>query len=432
MLVGVEAPCRRLRAVSTVGIVNRARDRVRELGWLAVGTAIGVPAPVLLSLLVASVPASLAAGLGLALFAAVVWVTRRLAGAQRHRAAAVLGVPLPTPYLPLPSGAPARLRTVLRDPGTWRDLAWLPCQFVAGLVGIVLSVGLWLGAVECVTAPALRVLLPEPTGFDPAVLELTGRSAPWTWALVPAGLGLAAVAYRLPRYLIRSQARLAAVLLGPTSAARLATRVDRLTATRAATVDASANELRRIERDLHDGAQARLVAVAMSLGVAEDVIDADPAGAKALLAEARAGAGVALTELRDLVRGIHPPVLADRGLAAAVRALTLGSALPVELDLRLDRRLAAPVESAAYFAIAEALTNTIRHSGAGKVSVTLVDAGTALRITVRDEGRGGADPARGTGLLGIRRRLVAFDGELRVSSPPDGPTVLDMELPCAS
>jgi signal transduction histidine kinase len=197
-------------------------------------------------------------------------------------------------------------------------------------------------------------------------------------------------------------------------------------------VDASAAELRRIERDLHDGAQARLVALAMNLGVAEDVIDADPAGAKALLTEARAGAGAALTELRGLVRGIHPPVLADRGLAAAVQALTLGSAVPVELDLRLERRLAAAVESAAYFATAEALTNAIRHSGAGQVRVRVVDAGNAVRITVRDDGCGGADPSRGTGLLGIQRRLSAFDGGLSVSSPPGGPTVLEMELPCTS
>jgi signal transduction histidine kinase len=405
---------------------------MRELGWLAMGAAIGGPAPVLLFLVVASVPASVAAGLGVAVFAAVVWVTRGLAGAQRRRAAAVLGVPVPAPYTPLPAGVPARLRTVIRDPGTWRDLAWLPCQFVVGLSGVVLPVGLWLGAVECVTAPGLRALLPEPTGFDPAVLELTSRSGPRTWALVPVGLGLSVVAYRLPRYLIRGQARLAAALLGPTSATRLAARVGRLTATRAATVDASATELRRIERDLHDGAQARLISVAMSLGVAEDVIDADPTGAKALLAEARAGAGAALTDLRELVRGIHPPVLADRGLAAAVQALTLGSPIPVELDLQLDRRLPAPVESAAYFVVAEALANAIRHSGARHARVTLADAGTVLHVTVRDDGCGGADPSRGTGLLGIRRRLAAFDGELRVSSPPGGPTVLDMELPCAS
>ncbi|GIH19891.1 histidine kinase [Rugosimonospora africana] len=404
---------------------------MRELRWLAAGAAIGVPALALVVVAVVSVPATVAAGLGLVMFGAVMWSARQLATVQRRRAAAVLDRQIPDPYAALPADLPARFRVALRDPGTWRDLAWLPCQFFVGLAGLVLPVALWLGGIECLIAPGLRVLLPEPTGFDPAVLELTGRSGPWTWALVPAGVGLAAIAYRLPRYLIRAQAWLAAALLGPTSAAGLAARVDRLTATRAATVDASATELRRIERDLHDGAQARLVALAMHLGVAEDVIDADPTGAKALLAEARAGAGAALTELRDLVRGIHPPVLADRGLAAAVEALALSSPVPVELDLRLDRRLAAPVESAAYFATAEALTNAIRHGGGGRVRVCLVDAATVLRVVVRDDGRGGADPSLGTGLLGIRRRLSAFDGRLRISSPPGGPTVLDMELPCA-
>jgi len=197
--------------------------------------------------------------------------------------------------MPLPASVFARLRAVISDPATWRDLAWLPCQFLVGLAGLVLSVGLWLGAAECVTAPILLALVPGQTRFDPAVLEITGRSGPWTWALVPVGVALAVAAYHLPRHLVRGQARLAEALLGPTATARLSARVTRLTATRAATVDASAAELRRIERDLHDGAQVRLVAMAMNLGVAEDVIDADLASAKALLAEAKASAGAALT-----------------------------------------------------------------------------------------------------------------------------------------
>jgi signal transduction histidine kinase len=178
----------------------------------------------------------------------------------------------------------------------------------------------------------------------------------------------------------------------------------------------------------------RLVALTMNLGMAEDAIEADPAGAKALLAEARASASAALSELRDLVRGIHPPVLADRGLVSAVQALalTLASSIPIELELRLDRRLGAPVESAAYFVVAESLANAVRHSGAHRIQVSVVDSGPALRITVRDDGRGGANPARGTGLRGIQRRLSAFDGTLRIASPLGGPTVLDMELPCAS
>ncbi|GII28626.1 sensor histidine kinase [Planotetraspora mira] len=359
-------------------------------------------------------------------------LTRRLADLQRRRAAAVLGVPVASPYAPSPAGLLARARATLSDPATWRDLAWLPCQFAAGVLGVTLGLGLWLAALQCLSAPLLRALLPTRTPYDPAVLEITGRSGPLTWLLVPVGVGLVIAAYRLPRHLVTGQAWLARALLGPTSTARLSARVNRLTATRAAAVDASAKELRRVERDLHDGAQVRLVAASMNLGMAEDVIDTDPAGAKALMAEAKAGMGEALTELRDLVRGIHPPVLADRGLAGAVQALAVSSGIPVELDLRLDRRLAAPVESSAYFVIAESLANAIRHSGARHIQVTVADAAHVLRITVRDDGRGGADPSLGTGLRGIQRRLAAFDGTLRITSPPDGPTVLDMELPCAS
>jgi signal transduction histidine kinase len=405
-----------------------------ELGQLVVGAVIGIAGPVLLSLMLVSVPATLVAGLGILLFAGVVWLTRRLADLQRRRAAAVLSEPLASPYAPLPRGLVARTRALLGDPATWRDLAWSLCQFVVGVGCLTLGIGLWLAAAQCLSAPLLNELLPADTTFSPAALELTGRSGRLTWLLVPVGALLVVVAYRLPRHLNAGQARLASWLLTPTAAARLSVRVEELAATRAAAVDASAVELRRLERDLHDGAQVRLVALTMNLGMAEDAIDTDPADAKALLAEARASAGAALSELRDLVRGIHPPVLADRGLVDGVQALalTLANSIPIELALRLDRRLAAPVESAAYFVVAESLANAVRHSGAHRIQVSVVDGGPALRITVRDDGRGGANPARGTGLRGIQRRLSAFDGTLRIDSPPGGPTVLDMELPCAS
>ena len=396
-----------------------------ELGSLAVGAALGFPAPALFALALVAVPTGLL-GVGIGLLAGVLWVLRQLAGVQRQRAG------VPSPYRPLPAGVLPRLRTVLGDPATARDAAWLACQFVAGPGSFVAAVTLWLAALQCLTAPALRAALPETASYDPLVLELVGRTGPWTWVLVPVGVVLLFVADRVPRYLIRGQLRLAAALLRPTRSARLAARVDRLSVDRSATVDASAAELRRIERDLHDGAQARLVATAMNLGVAEDLIDQDPAVAKVMLTEARTGVGAALTELRDLVRGIHPPVLADRGQADAVRAHVLGSPIPVELDLALERRLSAPLESAAYFAIAETVTNAIRHAGATRVRVTLIDEGTLLGVTVRDDGRGGADPSGGTGLLGIQRRLSAFDGTMSVTSPPGGPTEVRMELPCVS
>jgi signal transduction histidine kinase len=211
----------------------------------------------------------------------------------------------------------------------------------------------------------------------------------------------------------------------------LAGRVQQLTTSRAETVDTQAAELRRIERDLHDGAQARLVGLGMNLGMADELLETDPDQARRLLAQARTDTGAALTDLRDLVRGIHPPVLADRGLDGAVQALVIAIPVPVALSIDLpDGRLPPPVESAAYFAAAEALTNVIKHSSAGTAWIQIRHADGKLSLVIGDNGRGGADPERGTGLRGIERRLAAFDGTLNVSSPPGGPTVVSMEVPC--
>jgi signal transduction histidine kinase len=217
----------------------------------------------------------------------------------------------------------------------------------------------------------------------------------------------------------------------PTASTVLAHRVRQLTETRADAVDAQAAELRRIERDLHDGAQARLVAVGMSLATVERLLETDPAAARALVAQARETSATALTELRDLVRGIHPPVLAERGLAEAVRAIALDTPLPVDVTADLAGRLPAPVEAAAYFATVEALANAARHARATRVRVDLRHVDAVLRISVSDDGRGGADPDRGTGLRGVRRRLAPFDGVMHVHSPVGGPTVVTMEIPCA-
>jgi signal transduction histidine kinase len=211
----------------------------------------------------------------------------------------------------------------------------------------------------------------------------------------------------------------------------LASRVQQLTETRGHAIDAATSELRRIERDLHDGAQARLVALGMNLRAVERMLPGSPQAALGLVAEARETSLRALNELRDLIRGIYPPVLADRGLGHAVRALALDAPLPTELDIDLPGRLTAPVESACYFAVAEALANAVKHSGARRVHIRIQHRAGTLRIEVADDGAGGADPARGTGLRGVERRLSTFDGILAVSSPPGGPTMIVMEVPCA-
>jgi len=210
----------------------------------------------------------------------------------------------------------------------------------------------------------------------------------------------------------------------------LASRVQLLTQTRAEAVDAAAAELRRLERDLHDGAQARLVAIGLSLRALEKMIPANPAAAAALAVECREASALALADLRDLVRGIYPPVLAERGLGDAVRALALDSPVNVATEIDLPGRPPAPVEAAVYFAVAEALSNVAKHADARRAVVRVYHAGEMLRAEVTDDGAGGADPTRGTGLAGIERRLAAFDGILAVSSPVGGPTIVVIEVPC--
>ena len=244
---------------------------------------------------------------------------------------------------------------------------------------------------------------------------------------VEASAFLAFGAWLVPRTL-GAHAR---ILLAPDPDPDLAGRVQRLTETRSHAVDGAASELRRIERDLHDGAQARLVALGMNLGAVERMLPGSPQAALALVAEARETSLRALNELRDLIRGICPPVLADRGLAHAVRALALDTPLRTELDIDLPGRLTAPIESACYFAVAEALANAVKHSGARSVHIRIHHRSGVLRIEVADDGVGGADPDKGTGLRGVERRLGTFDGILAVSSPPGGPTMIVMEVPCA-
>jgi hypothetical protein len=219
------------------------------------------------------------------------------------------------------------------------------------------------------------------------------------------------------------------LLLSPTTTSRLARQVTRLNRVRNLAADSQAAEMRRIERDLHDGTQARLVAIGMTLGAAEELIDRDPASARALLAKAREASADTLTELRRVIRGIHPPVLAERGLADAVRALAMDSPLRVSVEVDLSHRPELPVEAALYFAVSELLANAARHGDAGTATVDIRSDDADLRVSVTDDGLGGADPDRGSGLAGIERRLAAFDGVMAITSPPGGPTSVTMELP---
>jgi signal transduction histidine kinase len=221
----------------------------------------------------------------------------------------------------------------------------------------------------------------------------------------------------------------AVALLSPPGQAEMAERIETLESTRAGAVDLQESKLRRIERDLHDGAQARLVALGMSLGMAEQKLAEDPESAGELLAEARIGAEHALRELRDLARGIHPPVLTDRGLGAALLSLADSTPLKVTLSVEVPERPPAVVETAAYFVAAEALANAAKHSHAETVALRVARVDDDLRLEVTDDGVGGADP-NGPGLLGLQQRVAALDGTLEVTSPVGGPTTIRAALPC--
>ncbi|MFG2091193.1 MULTISPECIES: sensor histidine kinase [unclassified Spirillospora] len=370
-------------------------------------------------------------GVGVVLTPVAFQAIRTIADRQRAWAAEWSGVRIAVPYRPEPPGVLgpfARLRWLLADPASWRDLLWTFVNIPVALVLGVLAGGLAVYGLEGVfVAPWIALF--GNFGWGPFwTLDdygLLGFAGP-----IVLGAGMVAASVPLGPVFLKAHALFGRALLAPTRGA-LTERVQRLTETRSETVDASAAELRRIERDLHDGAQARLVALSMNIGLAEEMMKHDPETAQQLLAEARAASGTALTELRDLVRGIHPPVLAERGLDGAVRALALTLPLPVDVRIDLRGRPDAPVESAAYFAVAEMLANVVKHSGARRAWLQIEHSDGRLLTIIGDDGTGGADPARGSGMRGIERRLAAFDGTMAVTSPPGGPTVVTMELPCA-
>ncbi len=334
-------------------------------------------------------------------------VATRLASWHRHFVRAEFGVEI--------GERPVPVHPRWEDEAVQRDVHWLrraPLRSVMGLMPILLVVS---GAA------------------DMAMWHLGRGSTDLWWTHPVYALATLMFIRAGSRVMRRAYVEPTVRLLSPPENARLRQRVRQLTETRADAVDAQAAELRRIERDLHDGVQARLVAMGLNLGAAEHLMERDPEAAKALLAQSREASATALRELRGLVRGIHPPVLAERGLSDAVRALAMDCPLRAEVTEDLPGRAEAAVESALYFAVSELLTNAVKHAGAERVWIDLHHNGEALRVQVTDDGAGGADPAApaGSGLCGVERRLGTFDGVLAVSSPRGGPTIVTLELPCA-
>jgi signal transduction histidine kinase len=330
-----------------------------------------------------------------------------------------------------PGPLPVTWREASADPATRRELTWLAGHATAGLLLSVIGIQLPAWALrDCTFALWWQLIPPE---------EATPSLGLWTvddWAGVVTvtllGLCWVVLTVGLAPVLARLQSARGRRLLAPGPELDLSLRVAQLTATRAAALDAHATELRRIERSLHDGTQNRLVATTVLLGAARRMLTRDPAQAEALLERAQSSAELALAELRAVARGILPPVLADRGLTGALRGLATASAVPCRIEVDLPGRCAAAVESTAYFVVAEALTNIAKHSAATHAEVEVRTVGPLLRVRITDDGTGGADEAGGSGLIGIRRRVEALDGELTVTSPPGGPTTLEVALPCGS
>ncbi|MEU0152051.1 sensor histidine kinase [Micromonospora fulviviridis] len=400
-----------------------ALGRCHLLSWLTVlESLVGIAA--------VGAVLTLPVGIGFVLVTPAATALRRVSERARGWAGRWSGVTIDPPD-PLPaSGAPSRLlrsTAVLGAEGFWRDLAWAVVDpLVGGLLVAVPLCLVWYGAFGVLVQPFLWPVLGPDNWY--AFIPVDGTVT--MLAALVLGAAFVALGVLCAPPALRLHARWTRALLTAPRHAALTRRVAHLADTRSEALDAQAAELQRIERDLHDGPQARLVAMGMTLDRAARLLDSDLAEARRLLLDARAASGRARHELRDLVRGINPPVLADRGLGDAVRALALDSLLDVDVRADLPGRLPVPLESAVYFAVTELLANTAKHAGARTVRIVLEHSGSALRVTVTDDGHGGADFARGTGLRGLQRRLDRFDGILVIHSPPGGPTTATMEIPC--
>lgn len=401
----------------------------RSAGYLLTGAVTGAVVLVGLAVSVAAGGVLTVVLVGLPLLFGTALAGLPVARLERWRLRLVGGGPAPDPHLP--PGAPgltAWLTTRLRERATWRELGHT----------LLFAVLLWPVDALALTA---GLLLPAAVTATPLLMATTGdgREAKilklWTVTSWPAAAGVALLGillFALGAYLLGvaagARAGLTRLLLSPHEA-HLDARVSELTRSRVRMVDAFEAERRRIERDLHDGAQQRLVALTMMLGLAR--LDAPPGPLADRLAGAHEESGRALRELRELIHGIHPRVLADYGLGAAVADAADRSAVPVDVELSLTGRLPASVEAAAYFVVCEALANVARHSGASRARVVGGHRDGRLLLEIGDDGRGGARAGAGSGLTGLADRVSVLDGRLTLSSPVGGPTLLRVEIPCA-
>jgi signal transduction histidine kinase len=421
-------------AVRTPGL----RGRIQQLG-IDTGYALASFPIAIAAFVVVVTGLSVGAGLlviwvGVAVLAVTLLAARGFAAAERAWLPNVLGRPVPRPHYKSPDGGRVRrLTTPLRDPQTWLDALHALVRFPFAILSFVVTVTVWSVALGGLTYGIWDWAIPD-AATDPEnqdLIELLGfETSSGRRILLYTTIGL--VFALLVPFVVRGVALLQATVGRGLLTSRAATQAEigRLTEGREAAVNAEAVALRRLERDIHDGPQQRLVRLGMDLSRAQRQLDRDPEAARATLGEAVGMARETLEELRALSRGIAPPVLADRGLAAALAAIAARSPVPVELSVDLPAdRLPPAAENTAYFVVSEALANAAKHSRATTCQVVVVAAGPALRVVVEDDGVGGAVQAPGHGLAGLADRLRAVDGVLTVDSPRGGPTRLTAELP---
>ncbi|MET7648812.1 sensor domain-containing protein [Streptomyces sp. NPDC005426] len=406
----------------------------REFGYLVLSLPISI---VLFTFAITMV--SLGAGLlitflGIPVLAAGLAMCRGFGALERARARGLLKLDVadPAPVRGRTGGLMSWVGAVLKSGVSWRHLLYSLLHLPWAVFAFTVSVTLWTCGWTALTYPLYSWVFPAYVGIDG--VQLYGDSAHRVYldssvelALTSAfGLVLVLVTAWVIRGLATVDRLMVAGLLGPS---RLATRVTELESDRGVVVDTAAADLRRIERDLHDGAQARLVALAMDLGLAKEKLTDDPEAAARMVDEAHGEVKVALQELRDLARGIHPAVLTDRGLDAALSAIASRCTVPVTVEVDLSSRPAQAIEGIAYFTVSELLQNISKHAHATRASVDVWRSADRLMLQVTDNGRGGAGLTSGTGLAGLTERLDAVDGILVVDSPVGGPTKITAELP---
>ncbi|WP_440098774.1 sensor histidine kinase [Streptosporangium sp. H16] len=377
------------------------------------------------------IPASLVMVLvwvGLPLLALTMLAWRGAAILERRFLRLAFGVDIPSPYRPSEGdNLFLRWKDMFVDPATWKDLLYLLLLLPIGIAEFTVTAVLWILGLSLTVAPLPLLLAGQPmTPID----ELPIDSVPRALLCTLIGVGFLLAALYATRGMAWLHGLLGVALLGTSEKNRLAARAAHLRASRARGVDAAEAERRRIERDLHDGAQQRLLSVAMDLGRAQAKLDSDPDAARELLAQAHRGTKAAIAELRDLARGIYPAILTDRGLSAALSSLAARAPVRVDLSVEVSHRPPPAVESIAYFVVAECLSNLAKHSEATEAFIRVSRQEQRVIVEVYDNGVGAAVPRPGSGLAGLADRAATIDGTLTVDSPLGGPTMIRAELPC--